>query len=749
MTETFPNAATTAPFGRRDKDELLRTILNYAGRLANANHGFIQLLEPSAHELRLCYARGLFESYLGTSCQHGEGLGGRVWSAGRVLVVKDYDNWDGRSPKAREGECRALAGAPLFVQGVVTGVLAVAHGHNEAGKAFRDSDIASLVNTAQLVSVVLDNEQLQTALDQQRAWRSENQPALERYLEFERTIITIVELFRSVPLDKIATTISKALRLIGAFCSADLAYIVRVRGNRVSAEDNLYWCAPGMAAQLHLFHGTTINDFAWGRDEIQKQGILNVATMSAIPAEAQHEKRILAQRQVKSLLVVPLLGSEGVLGYLGLDMVRGERVWDSCALAVLHIASYLLTAALERREAEARRDAADERHRHHQRLEGLAVMAGGLAHDFNNVLAAIVGNLYLAESELTPRSPGHEAVEQAHTAALDAAKLTQQLLACSGRGEMRARALNLSELITEWRDGLKRLIHPNAELVFELAPDLPLARLDSAQIRQVLQSIVSNASEALNGDNGLIRVRTSLRRPTVCELTSLSSAEPLPAGDYVSLEISDTGSGIDQYAQERLSDPFFATKFTRRGLGMAAALGVVRGHGGAIHISSQPDRGSVVRILLPILQQDTQEMNAPQQASRSGTVVEQSPLTVLVVDDEPSLCNVLRRVFGRHGFKVYVAKSGREGIELLDRHASDIDVVLLDVTMPGMKGTEVLGLMRQVSPTIPIVLSSGYREEDALSSINGQLPERFIQKPYPPEKLIELLYQIVSSARAR
>jgi PAS domain S-box-containing protein len=256
----------------------------------------------------------------------------------------------------------------------------------------------------------------------------------------------------------------------------------------------------------------------------------------------------------------------------------------------------------ERKRAEEERRRLEERSRHAQKLESLGVLAGGIAHDFNNLLTAVLANAGLALRGLPAESPERAAVEQIELAGLRAADLTRQMLAYSGRGRFAVQPVNLSRVVEEMATLLQTVISKKATLRFDFTPGLPAVEADPTQARQVALNLITNASDALGEGGGVITLRTGALQAGRAYLASAHAREDLPEGPYAYLEVSDTGCGMDEGTLARAFEPFFTTKFIGRGLGLAAVLGIVQGHRGAIKVVSAPGQGSTFRVLFPCSQ---------------------------------------------------------------------------------------------------------------------------------------------------
>jgi CheY-like chemotaxis protein len=291
-------------------------------------------------------------------------------------------------------------------------------------------------------------------------------------------------------------------------------------------------------------------------------------------------------------------------------------------------------------------------------------------------------------------------------------------------------------VVEEMAHLLAAAISKKAVLRFELERELPAVEADATQLRQLVMNLITNASDAIGEDNGVIVVRTGTMRADRAYLAGTWAGEALDEGSYVYMEVADTGAGMDDETRARIFEPFFTTKFTGRGLGMAGALGIVRGHGGAVRVDSAPGRGTVVRVLLPGV--DAPAVVPPGVPSLPNGSPEPRG-TVLVVDDEEAVRSVARVVLERSGFTVLTACDGLEGLETFRARASEIDVLLLDLTMPVLSGEEVLAAVRAERPDTRVVLSSGYTEEETRTRLANGTATRFIQKPYRPAQLVEIM----------
>lgn len=376
-----------------------------------------------------------------------------------------------------------------------------------------------------------------------------------------------------------------------------------------------------------------------------------------------------------------------------------------------------------------------------QKFESLGVLAGGIAHDFNNLLMPILGHASLALKDLPFESPLCDRLEQIEKAALRASNLTQQLLAYAGKGSFVVTQLGLNAVVEEMVQLLSTAISKKAILNRHLADTLPGIETDETQLRQVIMNLITNASDALGEASGTITLRTGVVDPE--QSSNIDSLpEGLAGGLYVYLEVSDTGMGMDQDTQTKMFDPFFTTKSTGRGLGLAAVQGIIRGHGGALEVHSLPGRGTTIRVYFRATERRREDAGRPTKDHRDGW---RGRGSVLVVDDEESVRTVAKSMLESSGFSVLTANDGLSGIEMFRAHRDEIVAVLLDMTMPRMGGAEALPELLRTKPGVPVLITSGYSEQEATRRFTDKGVAGFIQKPYRLDDLVEKLREIMAT----
>ena len=386
-------------------------------------------------------------------------------------------------------------------------------------------------------------------------------------------------------------------------------------------------------------------------------------------------------------------------------------------------AIYLADDITERRRSEnALRQA--------QKLESLGVLSGGIAHDFNNLLTAILGNTDVALDHASADPALRSALQRIEATAQRGSDLARQLLAYAGKAHFEVRPLDLNTIILEMGDLLSVSISKKVSLRMDLQSGLPPVAADSAQFQQVVMNLVINASEAIGDGSGTVTLRT---RGLIYNRAQLSESFPgqvLEPGPFVRMEVEDDGCGMDAETIGRIFDPFFTTKFTGRGLGLSAMLGIVRGHRAGIRVESSPQTGTTFILLFPASESS---IVPPSRAVESSLPISG---TILVVDDEGIIRDLARNALENAGFHVIEARDGLEAIQSFEEKGDGVDLVLLDMTMPRMGGAEAFRRIRDLSPGVKVLLTSGYTQKESLESLADLPPDGFLQKPFRVRELV-------------
>jgi len=376
--------------------------------------------------------------------------------------------------------------------------------------------------------------------------------------------------------------------------------------------------------------------------------------------------------------------------------------------------------------AENEREQMRKQVEHTQRLESLGVLAGGIAHDFNNLLSTIMGNASLAVNHLGEADVVMKHMQRINKACSRAADLCQQMLAYSGHGDVKKESLNLSELVQDMGQLLEVTLSKGIVLDFHLADPIKLMDADIARIQQIVMNLLTNANEAMGDKQGSIRLTTGVMDVNQDFLQGCYANTNMTPGRYVFFEVHDHGCGMDYATSERIFEPFFTTKFTGRGLGMSAVLGIVRAHDGVLKMDSVVGKGTCIRVLFPALDEES-SLLPPHQASYENLpsdVIQHAEGLILVVDDEESLREIAGLMLEDMGYQVLFAENGLQALDIFAQYMNDIDLVLLDLTMPKMGGEACMEALQELRADIPVLISSGYSAEQHAKF------KHFLPKPY-------------------
>ncbi len=389
----------------------------------------------------------------------------------------------------------------------------------------------------------------------------------------------------------------------------------------------------------------------------------------------------------------------------------------------------------DRRKAEEERLEFEKGVQHAQKLESLGVLAGGIAHDFNNLLVGILGNADLALRDISPSSSTHANIVQIEKAAMRASDLSRQMLAYSGKGKFIIEILSLNDVVEEMAFLLKTSISKNIILSYNLAEKLLPIKADTSQISQIVMNLITNASEAIGEKSGIIRLATGIIEFDGSRMPEEYITQETLKGTYAFIEVSDTGCGMSKETIASMFDPFYTTKFFGRGLGLAAVIGIVRGHRGAIRVSSESGKGTAVLIAFPACT-DSSDSTSEELLDNNKLICKG---TVLLVDDDETVLSVGREMMETLGFSVLTAPGGQEAIDLLTEKREQIVCVVLDLTMPNMDGKETWSRLREIDLAIPVIISSGYSRKDVEKQFGESGISGFLSKPYRLSDLIDKL----------
>ncbi len=558
--------------------------------------------------------------------------------------------------------------------------------------------------------------------------------ALQRRIAAEEVIRSIATLVIRLPAYELNDGYDRALEVIGQFLDVDRCYI-RLSGLGESANPHLAaWRADHsaeFAGDMQDFD--VLKAFPSVADVLAQNENIIINSLAEIPEDAVSELDILKRFNIQAAIITSIKANESLVGVLVAEMNHASREWSDIDVMLVGIAAQILGGMRVRQMVDEERRRLETQVQYAQKLESMGVFAGGIAHDFNNLLVGILGNAELLIMDAAADLPSRKKLEQIEASARRAGDLVNQLLTYTGKGHFKIEPLDASTLVSNLTTLVRTVIPKKIDVHSELEDGLPLVAGDEAELRQVIMNLITNAADAIGESSGKILLFTGFGTFESEYLRRTIAGAGLESGDYVIIEVTDTGCGMDEETKARIFDPFFTTKFAGRGLGLAATLGIVRAHHGTINVMSWPQKGTTMQVFLPATAQarvESSETVELDETSRDGG-------TVLVIDDEVSVRRVTQSVLEHFGYVVMVAENGMRGLRVLEQNPKKVDLVILDMSMPKMDGEETLRRIRELGEKMPVMLTSGYTEVEIHDRFGGLDAAAFIGKPFSPKDLIQ------------
>jgi PAS domain S-box-containing protein len=565
--------------------------------------------------------------------------------------------------------------------------------------------------------------------------------ALQYRVDLEKLITSISTHFINLASGDINPEINLALKQIGSFAQTDRSFIFQFIDSGGRVENTHLWCAEGIAAPPSILEEASVPDLPWFYNKINRQEVVSIPDFAQLPPEAESDKKAFLSRGIKSLLCVPMVYGGNLIGFLGFDSAEKEKDWSKEIVTLLTIIGEIFAHALERLWVEEEKNKLEEQLRQSQKMEAIGRLAGGVAHDFNNMLTGIIGYADLILLSLNRDHPLIAKVEEIKKAGKRAASLTQQLLAFSRKQMLQPKVLDLNLVVNDLKKMLQRLIGEDIELKTQLEPSLHWVKVDPNQMGQVLMNLVVNARDAMVR-GGKITIETA--NVVLDQAYGRKKGVSLQPGPYVLLEVRDTGTGMDPETRSHIFEPFFTTKELGKGtgLGLSTVYGIIKQSGGYIWVDSQPEEGTTFQIFLP-------------QAEGESALKESHPLsphllqgseTILVVEDNDLVRDMTSEVLKQYGYKVIEAPGGEPALKITQEYGEKIDLLLTDVVMPGLNGRELADQILSLRPGVRVLYMSGYADNAIVQYgvLNPGLA--FIEKPFSPETLAAKLRQVLSSS---
>jgi len=668
-------------------EQLLPTITQQAMQLLRATSADLSLYRPEHDDLQTAVAYGVPDSFVGTVLKRGEGLSGKILQSGEALAVEDYSSWHGRAAVYEGYHFGAMVGVPIRWGEQFLGTIDVAR---QGGPPFTEEEKRLLSLFANQAAVAIANARLYDAVRRELAERRQVEAALRQ---------------------------SEA-RYRALFESSREGIIITDAESRIVA-------ANPAAAQILGFSSPEelVGTSGWDLypDPLQRR-----AWFRALRQKGYVEAMELRAKRKDGTEVALLVG--GVLRCDAEGNIQGTEMM------------FMDISALKRAEEE--RQKLEEQLRQAQKMEALGLLAGGIAHEFNNLLTIIQGNAELALLSLTPDQANYQELLTIFKTSERAAALTRQILALSRRQILQRKELDLNMLVSNLSAMLRRLIGESIELRTALASHLPPVLADGSAVEQVIMNLALNARDAMP-QGGVLTIQTA--PVTLDEAFCRTHPETKP-GDYVCLTVADTGIGMDETVRSRLFEPFFTTKEPGKGtgLGLSVVYGIVKQHEGAIDVETAPGKGSKFFIYLPVYQAQEPQVKKEEVMA---TGLPRGTETVLVAEDEEPVREFVREVLTKLGYTVLTANDGAEALDLFTADPERIDLVILDAVMPRLTGQETYEAMAAVRPDLPVLFVTGYAAHMVYMPPSQLAALPILQKPFTMADLARKVREALEEGR--
>ena len=563
---------------------------------------------------------------------------------------------------------------------------------------------------------------------------------LRERVAFEELVTNLSTRFVSVGSDELDASLNEALGEIGTFAGVDRVYIFRFSSNGRAMDNTHEWCSPGTEPQIEALQGISVDAIPWWSRQLKARHVIHIPDVGEMGPEFAAEKALLDAQNVLSVLAIPMILEDTVVGFVGFDSVRERKCWAETDITLLRIAGEIFMSALERARAERERRELEAQLVQARSLENVARLAGGVAHDFNNLLAVILNYTTLLKRELTDASQ-REKLDELFAAARSAADLTRELLLVGRRDIVEPMLLDLSDVVMSLRGILKQALGENIELRLELADDLDTVRVGLPQIEQVIVNLTLNARDAMPR-GGTLLIRTENVEVSAEHAARFIDVTP---GRYVRIRVRDDGAGMPPDVEARAFEPFFTTKGAGgTGLGLSSVHGVVKRAGGHIELSTRPGHGTTVDVFLPrVVHKARDRSDRPAPPSSPAGHGE----TVLVVEDSATLRKIVCTLLADNHYRPIEAATPEEAVVACERNT--IDMLLTDVIMPQMSGRDLAQRLREEHGIVHVLYMTGY--DDNMVAHHGVLDDgmHVLQKPFLEADLLAAVRRVLDDPDAR
>ena len=555
--------------------------------------------------------------------------------------------------------------------------------------------------------------------------RKQAEEALRHRVAIEKYLADMSMRFINLPIGQTDMAIDASLAEVGELMEADRSYVFLFDHVSETVTNTHEWCASGIEEQRDRLQNVPQAVLPNWIARLRRGRAVSVPQVTGLPGDMP-EKGLMEDLEIRSVVFVPIVSQDKLWGFLGFDAVRAERDWAGDDIQVLETAANTFALAFERKEAEEERLKLEAEFRQSQKMEAVGRLAGGVAHDFNNMLSVILGHAEFMRDHVQPGDAVHDDLTEIINAAKRSADLTRQLLAFARKQAIAPLILDINETIDGMLKMLQRLLGEDIKLEWRPGGHLWPVMMDPSQIDQILANLAVNARDAIEG-GGTITIETANAELDAVFCAAHEGSSP---GEYVRLTVSDNGCGMDAQTLSLIFEPFYTTKEAGKGtgLGLATVYGIVKQNKGFVDVESEPGQGAAFHIYLP-RHVSARKKNECGGGGEGGEGLPKGGETILLVEDEPTVLAVTSRYLERLGYRVLTADDPKQALEIASAYPDDIDLLLTDMVMPGLNGSELRDQLQAVRPGVKTLFVSGYTAEEIPGGA-GIEGSGFLQKPF-------------------
>ncbi len=575
---------------------------------------------------------------------------------------------------------------------------------------------------------------------------AERTQKLQYQLKFENLVASLLKSFIEIPPGDTFNVIGKTLCSLAKFTHAEKYFVFFLEENQDLVDCIKQLAAPPSPEIKQEYTTVAGNNFAYILEQITGLESLYIPDINQLPRSAVQEAAFLKNLGTKSALIVPMVSGGSMAGFFGFGFKGNESDWSADIRGLLKIVGEIFVIALNRVKTKKALQNSREQLRHAQKMDALGRLAGGVAHDFNNILTAITIASEIALQYPDTSGKVEQKLHEILRASERAADLTRQLLAVSRKQIIKPKILDVGRVIWELNKMLRRLIPEDIEILVNISKNLQPIKADPGQIEQILINLAVNARDAIK--------ENTLRQQTKQIVISIShqtmggkevTANVIPSeGEYISISVADTGVGMSKEVSSRIFEPFFTTKQEGKGtgLGLATVYGIVKQNNGGITINSAQGMGATFTVFWPCAApEEILEADIKAPTFKGG-----GDETILLVEDDDDIRSAVKELLEGQGYTILEAENGQRALEILDDYDGRVQLLITDIMMPIMDGRELAETLHRQLPDIKIIFTTGYN--DTPLNIGESLPpnSRFIQKPYSVNDINKLSRELLDTA---